>query len=146
MKQETKWRLFSASVIFEGADSICTTNADPVSLCSLLIGVSVNTGWIYHGCSNLMGLLPPRHRISAGFEWVAQQTRSHLSRQLCWHTNQSEAKFKMDQITAAPSKPEPRTRARDVWRASGEKLSIYLSIWKIKGWEENRDTVLCLRH
>lgn len=42
-------------------------------LCSPLIGVSVNTGWIYNGCSNLMSLLAPRLQFWSGFEWAAQQ-------------------------------------------------------------------------
>lgn len=33
------------------------------SLCSALIGVSVNTGWIYTACSNVMRLLSPIHEI-----------------------------------------------------------------------------------
>lgn len=42
---------------------------------------------------------------SAGFEWEAWQTKSHLSRQLklslCWQTDEREAKTQTDQIASA---------------------------------------------
>ena len=67
--------------IFEGTGGFSVKNTHSHSF-PLLIGVSVNTGWICTACSNLMSLLSPIHEISVGFEWTAQQTESHLSRQL----------------------------------------------------------------
>lgn len=43
------------------------------SLCSVLIGVSVNTGWIHTACSNAMSLLSPAHEIHADLNGRCKQ-------------------------------------------------------------------------